>query len=193
MSDSSYKAAGFTLIETLITVAILIALMGIAIPSFADFTIRMRVDNEISLLQRQLFITRNTAINENSFVTLCPLNNKNECHNQWKDMLSVFTDLNNNKIYEHDLGERIISEKSSVKSGDELQYGKTRTGLTYAPTGHLSGWGQNATFKYCPNNHMDKSRGIVIAVSGRIYLTSSGNKSYKDRNRSGRRIICDDR
>jgi prepilin-type N-terminal cleavage/methylation domain-containing protein len=193
MSNLSYKADGFTLIETLVTISILIVLMSIAIPSFADFTIRIRVDNELSILQRQLFIARNTAINDNSFVTLCPLNNKNECHTEWKGKLSVFTDLNNNKIYEHDLGERIISEKSSVKNGDELQYGKTRTGLTYAPTGHLSGWGQNATFKYCPNNHMDKSRGIVIAVSGRIYLTSSNNKSYEDRNRSGRRIICDDR
>ena len=193
MSHLSYKAHGFTLIETLVTISILITLMSIAIPSFADFTIRMRVDNELSILQRQLFIARNAAVNDNSFVTLCPLNNKNECHNEWKGKLSVFTDLNNNKIYEHDIGERIISEKSSVKNGDELQYGKTRTGLTYAPTGHLSGWGQNATFKYCPNNHMDKSRGIVIAVSGRIYITSSNNKSYKDRNRSGRRIICDNR
>jgi type IV fimbrial biogenesis protein FimT len=190
MSKSTFITAGFTLIETMITIAILISLMTIAIPSFADFTIRMRVDNELSILQRQLFITRNTAINQNSFVTLCPLNEKNECHNQWEDPLSVFTDLNNNKVFEFALGERVVSEKSAVKNGDKLQYGKTRTGLTYAPTGHLSGWGQNATFKYCPNNHMDKSRGIVIAVSGRLYLTSSNKKNHKDRNRSGRLVIC---
>lgn len=192
MFDSTFKTTGFTLIEVLITMAILIALVTIAIPSFAEFTIRVRVDNELSILQRQLFITRNTAINENNFVTLCPLNEKNECHNQWKDSLSVFTDSNNNKVFELALGERVISEKSAVKNGDKLQYGKTRIGLTYAPTGHLAGWGQNATFKYCPNQHIDKSRGIVIAVSGRIYLTSSNNNSYEDRNRSGRLIICDD-
>jgi type IV fimbrial biogenesis protein FimT len=192
MSNVTLKNDGFTLIETLITIAILIALIAIAAPSFADFTIRMRVDNELSILQRQLFITRNAAINKNSFVTICPLNDKNMCHNQWQDQLSVFTDLNNNKVYEYSMGERMVSEKSAIKNGDKLQYGKTRTGLTYAPTGHLAGWGQNATFKYCPNNHMDKSRGIVIAVSGRVYLTSPNNKSNRDRNRSGRLIICHD-
>jgi Tfp pilus assembly protein FimT len=190
MSKLTFKITGFTFIETLVSIAILITLTSIAIPSLANFTVRMRVDNEVSMLQRQLFITRNTAINENVFVTICALNEKNICHKQWKNQLSVFTDLNNNKIYEATLGERIVSEKSAIKNGDKLQYGRTRIGLTYAPTGHLSGWGQNATFKYCPNNHSNKSRGIVIAVSGRIYLTSTNNKGSKDRNRSGRLIVC---
>ena len=55
--------------------------------------------------------------------------------------------------------------------------GSAKIGLTYSPTGHLSGWGQNATFAYCPQNHANKSQGIIVARSGRLH------KSYQNENR----------
>jgi len=181
---------GFTLIEIMISISIVMILFGIGLPSLKKFIVELRVDNEISLICRLLFIARNTALNENKTVTLCPLNNQNTCVNEWKNALSVFVDANNNKIYEPLSGERIIKIKQSILEGDKLQYGNTRKGLTYAATGHLSGWGQNATFKYCPKNYEDKSRGIVVSVSGRIYTSSDDNSAQLDKNRSGITITC---
>jgi len=184
------KRKGFTLIELMVALSIVMILVGIGIPSLNKFIVELRVDNEISLLCRILLIARNTAINENKTVTLCPLNDQNTCENQWKNALSVFVDANNNKIYEPLSGERIIKIKPSIVEGDVLQYGNTRKGLTYAATGHLSGWGQNATFKYCPKGYDDKSRGIVVSVSGRIYTSSDDNAAQLDKNRSGITIKC---
>jgi type IV fimbrial biogenesis protein FimT len=104
--------------------------------------------------------------------------------------LSVFIDSNNNKIYEPNSGERIIKVKPPIFAGDTLQYGNTRNGLTYSATGHLSGWGQNATFKYCPKDYDKKSRGIVVSVSGRVYASSDDNTTQRDKNRSGVTITC---
>jgi len=191
MLDITLKHKGFTLVETLVAIAILISLTSIALPSFADFIIKIRVDNEISSLNRLIFVARNTAININQTVTLCPLDNENTCKNSWQDMLSVFVDPNNNKIFEPEAGETLISVKSAITNKDKLQYGKTRVGVTYAATGHLSGWGQNATFKYCPNGHINLSRGIVIATSGRAYQSNHDNKKQVDITRSGKKIICD--
>ena len=184
------RRKGFTLIELMVSSSIMMILVSIGVPALKDFLIELRVDNEISTLCRLLFITRNSAINENKTVTLCPLNNKNVCVNQWNDTLSVFVDANNNKIYEPTSGERIITVKQSIFEGDILQYGNTRNGLTYAATGHLSGWGQNATFKYCPKDNSEKSRGIIVSVSGRIYTSSDDNAAQRDKNRSGIAITC---
>ena len=179
---------GFTLLESMLSLAILMTLTSIAVPSFLDLTIKLRVDKEISILYRLLLITRNTAINSGIDTTLCPLVN-NACTDDWSLPLYVFLDKNNNKQFEPQNNEKFISMKEAISVNDKLQYGKNRVGITYTATGHLSGWGQNGTFKYCPKNHMEKSRGVVVATSGRVYK-SYQSSTGKDKNRSGTIIIC---
>ncbi len=183
---------GFTLIETLISIAILTFLTTITIPSFLDFTVRVRVNNEVSALHRLLLITRNHAVNQERFVTLCPLTPSGQCSNDWHKTLSVFYDDNKNKKLDSFSDESLIKIKSSIKQGDKLQYAQGRTALIYAPSGRLAAWGGNGTFRYCPKDHNDKSRGIIISGAGRFYLTTDQNLDGLDENRSGRHIICSD-
>jgi type IV fimbrial biogenesis protein FimT len=184
------KYIGFTLIEILISLAILLSVLAIGVPSLNNYIVNTRVDNEIFTIHRLLLIARNSALTSNSKVTLCPINSQGACTNLWHKELSVFTDTNNNKIYEPMLNEKIVAFKPAIKTGDKLQYGKTRIGLTYSATGHLSGWGQNATFSYCPANHNDKSRGIIVAISGRSYASTSNKKKTANIRRSGKKITC---
>lgn len=184
------KYIGFTIIEVLVAMAILLSLIAIGIPSLNDFVIRMRVDNEISLLHRMLLLARNSAINSELYVTICPLNNNAECSVNWQDEISVFSDINRNRTYEPGIGELILKVKPAIKSDDKLQYGKNRNALIYGPTGHLVIWGGNATFKYCPKNHANKSRGIVVSRSGRVYETTYNVKHAQDTNRSGKILVC---
>ncbi|TWX50671.1 GspH/FimT family pseudopilin [Colwellia hornerae] len=184
------KIKGFTLIETLITLAILIVLTVIAIPTFADLRIRIRVDNEISALHRLLLLTRNHAVNQERFVTVCPLNSSGQCSNEWHKTLTVFYDDNKNKTLDASSAEVIIKIKSAIKSGDKLQYAQGRTALIYAPSGRLAVWGGNGTFRYCPKSHSGKSRGIIISGAGRFYLSTDQNMDGADENRSGRIISC---
>jgi prepilin-type N-terminal cleavage/methylation domain-containing protein len=184
------KCNGFTIIETMVALAILMSLLSIGIPSLNNFIVVTRVNNEISTLHRLILITRNSALTHNTSVTLCPLNGQSKCKNLWHQELSVFTDGNNNKVFEPELNERIVANKAAIKTGDKLQYGKTRIGLTYASTGHLSGWGQNATFSYCPEYHHDKNRGIVVATSGRAYASAANKSNSKNIRRSGAKIKC---
>lgn len=184
------KLYGFTLIEILVALAILISLVTLGIPSLLNFVISTRVDNEIYSIQRLLLLTRNAAINGSTKVTLCPLDNKNNCVNQWQNQLSVFTDFNNNRVFEPNTGEKLLTVKAAIKPGDVLQYGTSRIGLTYASTGHLAAWGQNATFSYCPKNHHDKSRGIIVAISGRSYLSALNKRGSNEIRRTGAKISC---
>jgi type IV fimbrial biogenesis protein FimT len=184
------KYNGFTIIETMVGLAIILSLLSIGLPSLNNFIVYIRVDNEIFTLHRLILITRNSALSNNTSVTLCPLNSQGKCKNLWHQELSVFTDINNNKVYEPALDEQLIAQKGAIKAGDKLQYGKTRIGLTYAPTGHLLGWGQNATFSYCPEYHNDKNRGIVVRNSGRAYVSKANKTNGKNVRRTGVKIKC---
>lgn len=181
---------GFTLIELMIAIAVTSILSAIAVPNFSNFIVQMRVDNEISQLHRLLFVARNAAINSELPVTVCPLNQQNQCTTQWHNDITVFVDLNSNNAFESSNNEILIRTKSAIKNVDKLQYGIGRSRIIYAPTGRTSGWGSNGTFKYCPKDYPEKSRAISIATSGRIYASSDLDHDGRDEVRSGSEIRC---
>ncbi|WP_281560149.1 GspH/FimT family pseudopilin [Thalassomonas sp. RHCl1] len=182
-----HRQSGITLFELMFTVAILGILTAIALPNFGSFTAQLRVDNEISELHRLLLVARNNAINLGQNVTVCPLNASSSCDGDWQDQVSVFTDSNNNQKYEATLNEQLIKVKGAVSSGDLLQY--SRDALTYTPAGRTTGLA-TGTFDYCPHGYNDLSRGIVVASSGRAYVSSDIDNDGKDESRSGSEITC---
>lgn len=181
---------GFTLIELMISVSLVSILTSIAIPNFNEFMSRMRVDNEIYQLQRLLLIARNSAINTNQNVTVCPIDVNSNCSTDWQKNIIVFIDTNNDNTYSPDLNEVIIRRKTSVKINDRLQYGLRRSRIKFAPTGRTTGWGSNGTLKYCPQGLPEFSRAIVIATSGRFYSSTDIDNDGKDETRNGNEIFC---
>lgn len=180
---------GITLLELMTSLAVTSILAAISLPNMDDFVVQMRVDNEISMLQRLLLTTRNAAINSGEKVIMCPLTEGGQCTTNWHEDLSVFIDSNNNKTFEIANNERLVVTKAAIKLGDQLIYGKGRTMVAYQPSGHLTGL-SNGTFRYCPLGHEDKSRGIVIARSGRLYVTSDIDNDSKDETRMNKEITC---
>jgi len=180
---------GMTLIELMVGISITSILTSIALPNFNEFIVQLRVDNEISRLGRLLLVARNHSINSGENVIICPLENSSECSTSWHEELSVFIDSNGNKKFDLADGELLITTKSAIKSDDILIYGKNRNKITYQPTGHLFGL-SNGTLRYCPKEYEEKSRGIVIARSGRFYSTTDINSDGKDETRSKVVITC---
>tara|TARA_B110000091_G_scaffold205773_1_gene241836 strand:+ start:27 stop:626 length:600 start_codon:yes stop_codon:yes gene_type:complete len=188
--DAMQKPKGFTLVELMVSCAILSILIVLIVPNFNEFIIKTRVDSQISQLHRLLLITRNSAINYNQNVTLCPLNKHLECTVNWQDELSVFIDFNDNGVLNPESNEKVIKVKAAVKYGDQLQYGLKRNKIKFAATGRTTGWGSNGTFKLCPQRKRQFSRAIIVATSGRFYLSSDIDNDGKDENRRGAEIIC---
>ncbi len=184
------NSKGFTLLELMVSVSILMVLFFIGIPSMKNFITSMKVDREITTLHRMLLQTKNAAINSNTYIAICPLNQSNKCTTDWHLTITIFSDHNKNKKYEPLLDEVILQEKPPIDPNDKLQYGKNRTALIYGPTGHLAIWGGNATFKYCPKNQKEKNRGLVVSRAGRVYQTYQNKKDGLDRNRSNKLVEC---
>lgn len=190
-SNTSHQLiVGMTLIELMVSIGVTSILTTIALPSFNDFIVQLRVDNEISRLSRLLLAARNHAINKECNVIICPLKSDGTCSTDWHEELSVFVDNNNNQIFDSANNELLVATKSPINAGDILKYATNRNKITYQATGHLFGL-SNGTLRYCPKGYEEKSRAIVIARSGRFYATKDNNNDGQDETRSNQKIVCD--
>ncbi len=187
LTFSSLHKQGFTLVELMIAIAVVAIISAVALPKMNDFLVGMRVDNEISEMQRLLLTARNMAINTGKNTTVCPLSS-GVCTTNWEDEISVFTNdantLDNGNAFAAD--DELIKTKEAVKSGDKLQY--LRKSVIYTPDGYLLTVG--ADFNYCPSNEAEMSRSITVSASGRSYTSSDIDNDGKDENRSGDEITC---
>lgn len=182
------KNHGFTIVELIISIAVLGIITAIAMPSLNQLLVSMRVDNEISQIHRLVLSARNAAVSMENNVTLCPLNNVNTCANNWGSELSVFIDLDNDNIYEPANNEVLLKTKPAIKNNDTLTYaGFSR--ITFAPTGQLAA-ALSSTFIYCPQGFSNSGRSVLISASGRPSQSSDIDNDNIDEDRNGNQIAC---
>jgi type IV fimbrial biogenesis protein FimT len=92
------RAAGFTLLELLITMAIATILLTIAIPSFQYVTNSNRIAGEVNGLLGDLQYARSEAIKEGQYVSVCASSDGQTCSASpdWQGGWIVFVNPANN-------------------------------------------------------------------------------------------------
>ena len=69
------RSKGFTLIELMITIAILGITLGLAVPAMSDFAVRQRVSGQANELMLALAFARSEAVKQNSNIAVLPATN----------------------------------------------------------------------------------------------------------------------
>jgi type IV fimbrial biogenesis protein FimT/type IV fimbrial biogenesis protein FimU len=127
------------------------------------------------------------AINTGKNTTVCPLDS-GVCTTNWQNQVSVFTNDANTLANSIAFAapDELVKIKESIKTGDKLQY--SQTSVIYAPDGRLLT--TSASFRYCPKDKADYSRGITLSTSGRSYTSSDTDNDGKDEDRNGAEFVC---
>lgn len=163
---------GFTLIEMLLLLVVLMLLNVFAVPAMSEMLIALRVSSATQALVASLQLTRVEAIKRGRRVVLCKSASGENCAHSggWEQGWIVFEDRNNNAAV--DAGEIILHREQPLAGQVRLTGNNpVLSYVSYTAFGqaHMtSGAFQAGTLTVCPSfGHSSAARQIVINISGR--------------------------
>jgi type IV fimbrial biogenesis protein FimT len=162
----STKQTGFTLIELMVTIAVLAILLTIAIPSYQSMVRNNRIAAQANQVITALNYARSEAVKRGAPATVCSSNGGTACagSTNWSTGWLVFADANKNGTV--DGGETVLRVWPALNTSNTLKASKTR--ITFTATGFATGF--NDTFKLCDSGDTSSARAITINAMGRSYV-----------------------
>ncbi len=164
--DMNKKIKGFTLVEMMITVAILAVLVGLAGPYFGELIRNNRVQTQAQVIFSALISARSEAIKRNHSVTLCKSADGSSCttSGDWDQGWIIFADEDNDGAL--DTGEDILRVQELISSGITLRAtGTFASVVRFRSDGTISG-AQDSLW-ICDADEDIDARKVTISNTGR--------------------------
>ncbi|MDE2369676.1 MAG: GspH/FimT family pseudopilin [Burkholderiales bacterium] len=159
---------GFTLIEFLVTVAVLVIVLGIAAPNFGVFIARNQVAGVKSAFAASLATARSEAARSGSQV-LVVASAGGAAGNEFGGGWDVYIDTDNNSL--------VDAADTRVRHYEALPPALTLSGnalLVFSPSGYLTPAANNV-YRLCPTDGSPAGYSISIAPSGTTYAGAINN------------------
>lgn len=165
------RCGGFTLIELMVTLAVVAIVLTIGIPSFRELILNNRMVTQTNDLLGALALTRSEAIKRGVRVVMCRSAGSDcatDSTSVWEAGWIIFADRNGSGV--RDADEPIIKMRESVGGAITIRTGNTLTHwIAYQPSGASTGNTGlgTGTFRLCDNRGVDHARFVVISSTGR--------------------------
>lgn len=133
---------GFTLVELLATLVILIIAAGIAVPGLSSLALSNARTSSVNTYFGAFAFARYQAVKTRSIAAICPLNESNQCIDDWNRGISIFPDKDRDQKPDDDIIWRVIPPGSSrlrvhsrTAGSGSFHFGPD--GIVYGGTGSL--------------------------------------------------------
>jgi type IV fimbrial biogenesis protein FimT len=169
------RAAGRTIVEVLVALAVVLLLARLAMPTFRDWIATQSMLNEARRLADSLHLARSEAIKSGYRVNVCKSTDRLHCTpaGGWDEGYIVYADTSRDGSVDAD--ELIVRVEGpappgvSIRANHPLDKYVSFTSLGYARL--LNGALQMGTFTLCRDGK--RTHQIVIANSGRVRISTA--------------------
>ncbi|MGJ3700025.1 GspH/FimT family pseudopilin [Variovorax sp. AFSI2.2] len=153
------RTRGFTLVELMVTIVVLVVLVSMALPSFDYIKLSSRLNSYSTDLVAGSQVARSEAIKRNAQVTLCVSSNGTSCATtgQWETGWIVIS------------GTQVIQKQPATASGYQMRDGAGLSALAFEPTGVGA---TAANFTICRSSPVGSQERVVkVSATGRSSIT----------------------
>ena len=182
------KMKGFTVIETLIAIAITGITLGFGITGMQNFLVKQRVSAYAGDLLQSVHMARQYAILKGQTVTICASQNGKDCISHWSTGHLIFIDHNGDRI--RDATDQVLNHVRGINTSDAVVWKsfKASETLQFLPTGITNH--QNGTFTVCGLKADKHARGVIITKMGRPRMSQDENGDGLDEGANGKPLSC---
>lgn len=153
------KHKGWTLIEMMVALLIIIIFSTIGVPSWQSFISKQRAEAYMKQLSQQLAYARVLASGQATNVRICPVNG-NDCADNWSTHPLQISQWQYNEW-------QPVREFPTVHPSHQLSYHRQQ--LSFRRDGSL-GPLENGSFRYCPETGMNWHYTLTLNQAGRSRL-----------------------
>ncbi len=166
-----YSIRGFTLIETITTLAIACILLALGVPSLKSNIQQNRMSTARNSITTQLNLARNEAVTRNVNVVVCPSSDGLGCKNTmiWDEGIIMFTD--NNKSGKLDAEEELLRYINISHGSIRISTTTGRRKAIFDANGYSMG--NNVTFTFCDTDNQIDPKAVIVSNSGRARLSDN--------------------
>ena len=168
------RQQAFTLVELMVTLAVLGISLMIAVPSFLSFSRSNRTVSETNSLVGALNYARSEATTLRSTISVCTSSDGLTCGAGigWRSGWIVFVNSDNDSPAQVDAGESILRVYGPTSPANTINASAALTDfITYNASGFSNAQGQ---FVLCDDSGTQSARALTVNRTGRISLKTKG-------------------
>lgn len=174
------KHKGFTLLELMVTVAIVGIIASIAMWSSGDMLEENRGENFLLEFKRNISYARSQAASTDEIVIICPSshtqvkNNEGtlQCSTKWDvdKIIITFIDANNNGQY-NAATDTLIRVMEQISANDRISFTANGTSIRFNTSGRITT--NPGNFVFCPNNGTENNKALTLSQSGTAFYVGN--------------------
>lgn len=161
---------GFTLIELMITLAVVAIIAALTAPAIGNFIDSGRMTTATNAVVTELVFTKSEAVKRSTPVTYCASSDLATCTGTWDAGWIVFVDNDGDATVDAGDGDEILRRATAPLNG--LAVKSARSAVTFQPRGTTF---STNTMTLCSSNTGIENRAIVLSQVGRHRLVKSAN------------------